>query len=88
VQPPHPFLIASQHGRRQRGLPAAVFCLQIRTELDQQIEDVVAFSADSKMEPRHAVFEAREAAVAKLWICSTSVRIRSRSPTRIAENMW
>ena len=59
----HRLSIAAQHRDRERGLPTHVFRLDVRAELDQEIEDVVALSIHREMERRLSVLEARHAAV-------------------------
>ena len=52
VQTAHRFPIAAQHRGRKRSLPAPVFGLEIRTERDQEIEDVVALTVDGEVQRR------------------------------------
>jgi len=62
-QTAHGRLISAQHRGLERGMAMVVFCFQIRAELDQQTQNVVAISADGEVQRRMPLFEARHAAV-------------------------
>ena len=58
VQAAHRLPIAAQHRDRERGLATHVVRLEVRAQLDQEIEDVVALSTHREMERRLSVLEA------------------------------
>ena len=89
VQAAHRLSISAQHRDRQRGLTAHVFRFQVRAELDQEIQDVVALSVDGEMQRRLPVFEARHAAIERFRILLHQLlnQIQVADAT-IAEKMW
>ena len=50
-------MVAAQHGDGERGLPVQVGRIDVGAELDQEIEDVVALTADGHVERRQPALE-------------------------------
>ncbi len=68
MEPSHGLRISAQHCDRHRRLPGAILGLDIRAQLDEQIENVVALAAHREMQRRLALLEARHAAIERFRI--------------------
>ncbi len=68
VEPAHGLLVAVEHGDCKRRAAGGVLSLEIGTELDEHVEDVVPLAHHREVQRRQAALEPRHPAIERLRI--------------------